>query len=155
MAQTWDPELIRKAAEIQATEARWIWSHRDEANPVPPPLIIWGPNADLARDPRWGRIDESYGEDPFFDGTMVSAFVKGIQGDDPKCWRTASLMKHFLANSNEHNRYGSSSDFDERLFREYYSAPFRMGFDAMLIVMAVIGFMGPRTRDLALEKIWA
>src|SRR5262249_10525325 len=101
MGQTWDPDLIRKAGETQGGEARRIYNHRDKSNEAPPPLIVWGPNADLARDPRWGRIDESYGEDPFFTGTMTAALVKGMQGEDPKYWRVASLMKHFLANSNE------------------------------------------------------
>jgi beta-glucosidase len=55
------------------------------------------------------------------------AYVKGLQGDHPKYWKTASLMKHFLANSNENNRFVNSSDFDERLFREYYSYPFYKG----------------------------
>jgi beta-glucosidase len=59
---------------------------------------------------------------------MVVAFVKGLQGDDPKYWLSAALLKHFLANSNENHRTSSSSDFDERLFWEYYSVPFRMGF---------------------------
>ena len=89
--------------------------------------MIRAPNTDLARDPRWGRSEESYGEDPFLTGTMAAAFAKGLQGDNPKYWLTASLMKHFLANSNEDGRDGSSSNFDERLLREYYSVPFRMG----------------------------
>ena len=89
--------------------------------------MIRAPNADLARDPRWGRSEESYGEDPYLTGTMTVAFVRGLQGDDPHYWQTASLMKHFLANSNEDGRGGSSSNFDERLLREYYSVPFRMG----------------------------
>jgi beta-glucosidase len=126
MAQTWDADLIRKAGEVQGVEARWLYNHQDKYQRKP--LIVWGPNADLARDPRWGRIDESYGEDAFFTGTMAAAFVKGMQGDDPTYWRAASLVKHFLANSNENNRYGSSSDFDQRLLREYYSLPFRMAF---------------------------
>jgi beta-glucosidase len=126
MGQTWDVDLIRRAGEIQGIEARWIYNHKDKYNRAP--LVVWGPNSDLARDPRWGRIDESYGEDAFFTGTMSAAFVKGMQGNDPKYWRAASLLKHFLANSNEHGRYGSSSDFDERLFHEYYSVPFRMAF---------------------------
>ncbi len=129
MGRTWDADLIRKAGEVQGTEARWIYNHEEKYKRAPPPLIVWGPNADLARDPRWGRIDESYGEDPYFVGTMATAFVRGMQGEDPKYWRAASLLKHFLANSNEHGRYGSSSDFDERLFREYYSVPFRMAFE--------------------------
>ena len=89
--------------------------------------MVRAPNTDLARDPRWGRSEESFGEDPFLTGTMATAFAKGLQGDDPKYWLTASLMKHFLANSNEDGRDGSSSNFDERLLREYYSMPFRMG----------------------------
>jgi beta-glucosidase len=126
MAQTWDADLIRRAGEVEAVEARWLHNHQDKYQRKP--LIVWGPNTDLARDPRWGRIDESYGEDPFFTGTMAAAFAKGLQGDDPKYWRVASLLKHFLANSNENGRYGSSSDFDQRLLREYYSVPFRMAF---------------------------
>ncbi len=126
MAQTWDVDLIRKAGEVQAVEARWLYNHQDQYQRKP--LIVWGPNTDLARDPRWGRIDESYGEDAFFTGTMAAAFAKGMQGDDPRYWRVASLLKHFLANSNESGRYGSSSDFDQRLLREYYSVPFRMAF---------------------------
>ncbi len=126
MAQTWDAGLIHKAGEVQAVEARWLYNHQDKYQRKP--LIVWGPNADMARDPRWGRIDESYGEDAFFTGTMAAAFAKGMQGDDPKYWRVASLLKHFLANSNENGRYGSSSDFDPRLLREYYSVPFRMAF---------------------------
>ncbi len=130
MAQTWDPDLIEKAGHVEGFEARWIAGHLQQLGRSAPSLIVWGPNADLARDPRWGRIDESYGEDPFFDGTMAAAFVRGLQGDDPKTLQVASLLKHFLANSNEHGRYGSNSDFDERLFREYYSVPFRMAFKA-------------------------
>ena len=72
------------------------------------------PNADLGRDPRWGRTEECYGEDPFFNGTMVVAYVKGLQGDHPKYWLSAALLKHFFANSNEDGRMGSSSDFDEQ-----------------------------------------
>ena len=69
------------------------------------------------------------GEDPYLVGTMSVAFVHGLQGPDPNHWQAASLMKHFLANENEDGRTYTSSDFDERLFREYYSVPFRMGFE--------------------------
>ena len=90
-------------------------------------LVVRAPNADLGRDIRWGRTEECYGEDAFFNGTLVTAFVKGLQGDHPRYWQTASLLKHFFANSNEDERESSSSNFDQRLFREYYSVPFRMG----------------------------
>lgn len=125
MAETWDPALIRRAGAVQGYEARYIAQSEKYRDPV---LIVWGPNADLARDPRWGRNNESYGEDPFFTGTMSVAFIRGMQGDDPKYWQAAALLKHFLANSNETTRGKSSSDFDDRLLREYYSVPFRMGF---------------------------
>jgi len=124
MGETWDPELIRKAGGVEGYETRYISqsekTHRGG-------LVVRAPNADLGRDPRWGRTEECFGEDAFFNGTMVVAMVKGLQGDNPKYWLTASLMKHFLANSNEDGRDGSSSNFDERLLREYYSVPFRMG----------------------------
>ena len=86
------------------------------------------PNADLGRDPRWGRTEECFGEDPYFNGMMSVAMIKGLQGDDPKYWLSASLLKHFLANSNEDDRTRTSSNFDMRLFYEYYSMPFHMGF---------------------------
>ena len=125
MASTWDPALIQRAGAVQGYEARYIYQNEKYKSAV---LVVWGPNADLARDPRWGRNNESYGEDAFFTGAMSVAFIKGMQGGDPKYWQAASLVKHFLANSNETTRGSSSSDFDEQLLREYYSVPFRMAF---------------------------
>ena len=125
MGETWDPELIRRAGAVEAYEARYITQSDKYKRPI---LVLQGPTSDLARDPRWGRNDESFGEDPFLTGTMAVAYVKGIQGDDPKYWEAGSLLKHFMANSNETTRGGSSSNFDERLMREYYSVPFRMAF---------------------------
>ncbi len=125
LARTWDTALVRKAGDVIGSEARYIYENGKTARSA---LILLTPNADLARDPRWGRTQEAYGEDPFFNGTIAVALIKGLQGDNPKYWQAASLLKHFLANSNERGRYGSSSDFDMRLFREYYSVPFRMGF---------------------------
>jgi beta-glucosidase len=118
LGSTWDPALIGSVAAVQAYEARYISQNPKYKHPA---LVIWGPNADLARDPRWGRNNESYGEDPFFDGTMATAFVKGLQGDDPDHWETASLLKHFLSNSNETTRGHSSSNYDAALFWDYYS----------------------------------
>lgn len=127
LAETWDTALIRKVAATEAYEARYIFQSKKYNTGA---LVIRAPNADLGRDPRWGRTEECYGEDAWFNGCMVQAYVNGLQGNDPKYWMTASLMKHFLANSNEDYRSTSSSDFDERLFREYYSLPFRMGIEA-------------------------
>ena len=125
MGESWDPDLVRQAGGVEGYEARFITQTEKYNRQI---LMLWGPQSDLARDPRWGRSEEVYGEDPFFNGTMAVAFIKGLQGDDPKYWQAAALLKHFLANSNENYRTSSSSDFDERLFWEYYSVPFRMGF---------------------------
>ena len=121
LGETWDTELIEKVAAVEAYETRYAYQHYNRGA-----LVVRAPNADLARDPRWGRTEESYGEDAFLTGSMSVAFIKGLQGNG-KYWLTASLMKHFLANSNEDGRTYTSSDFDDRLWREYYSLPFKMG----------------------------
>ncbi len=125
MGATWNPELVRQAGAVEGDEGRYITLNEKFHRPA---LMLWGPQADLARDPRWGRSEEVYSEDPFLTGSMATAFARGLQGDDPTYWRSAALLKHFLANSNENGRGGSSSNFDERLFWEYYAAPFQMSF---------------------------
>lgn len=122
LGETWDIELLEKVATAEALETRVSYQKYNRGG-----LVVRAPNADLARDPRWGRTEESYGEDPFLTGKLTVAFVRGLQGNHSKYWQTASLMKHFLANSNEDGRTYTSSDFDDRLWREYYSVPFRMG----------------------------
>ena len=126
LGETWDPTLMKKIGALEGEEARYYYQ-----NPVTDfgGIVVRAPNTDLSRDPRWGRTEESMGEDPYLVGTMTVSFIHGLQGPDPLHWRAASLMKHFLANENENGRASSSSDFDERLFREYYSVPFRMGFE--------------------------
>jgi beta-glucosidase len=123
LGQTWDPVLLKEAAAQEAFETRYAFVKYHRGG-----LVVRAPNADLSRDPRWGRSEESYGEDPFLVGTLATAYTRGLQGDG-KYWTTASLLKHFLANSNENLRTSSSSDFDERLFQEYYSVPFRMAIE--------------------------
>lgn len=124
LAESWDPEVLKRVATIESYETRYIFQSPKYRKGG---LVMRAPNADLGRDPRWGRTEECYGEDAWFNATMTVAFVKGLQGDDLKYWRNASLMKHFLANSNENGRDSSSSNFDERLLREYYSYPFWRG----------------------------
>jgi beta-glucosidase len=123
LGATWDPELVRRVAAQEAQEARYLYQSARYARSG---LIVRAPNADIARDPRWGRTEEVYGEDPFLVGTLATAFTRGLQGDDPRYWKTAALLKHFLANSNEDGRESSSSNFDERLWREYYAKAFEM-----------------------------
>ena len=130
LGETWDADIIQKAAAVEGYEARWFNQTAKYARGGSQSLVVRAPNADLGRDIRWGRNEECFGEDAFMNGTLTAAFVRGLQGNDRKYWQSAALMKHFLANSNENGRMGSSSNFDERLLREYYSVPFRMGVEA-------------------------
>ena len=124
LGETWDQDLLKQVGQVEGYEARYVFQSPKYNQGG---IVIRSPNADLGRDPRWGRTEECYGEDAYFNGAMVVAFTKGLQGDHPTYWQSAALMKHFLANSNENDRDKSSSDFDERLFHEYYALPFQMG----------------------------
>jgi len=158
LGSTWDPDLIQRVAEQQAQEARYLFqSARYDRSGI----IVRAPNADLARDPRWGRTEEVYGEDPFHAGTLAVAFTRGLQGDHPRYWKTAALLKHFLANSNEDGRTSSSSDFDDRLWREYYAKPFEMairegGSKAMMAaynaVNGIPAHVHPMLRDIVMGE---
>lgn len=154
LGETWDTELIRKVADIESTEIRY-YAQNDRYQKRG--LVMRAPNADLARDPRWGRTEESFGEDPHLVAKMTVAFVKGLQGDDPRYWKSASLMKHFLANSNEAGRDSTSSDFDNRLFQEYYAYPFRIGIEeggSQAFMAAYNSWNGiPMTVHPVMEKI--
>ena len=154
LGETWDKDLLHEVGSIEGYEARYVFQSPKYHQGG---IVIRSPNADLGRDPRWGRTEECYGEDAFLNGALVVSFTKGLQGDDPKYWQAAALMKHFLANSNENDRDKTSSDFDERLFHEYYSVPFRMGVTEggsrafMASYNAVNGV--PMTVNPVLEKI--
>lgn len=124
LGSTWSPDLVKKVGEQSGLEARYYFNTRKGRGCA---LVMRAPNADLARDPRWGRTEESFGEDPCLTAALTVAHVKGQQGEHPDYWQAASLMKHFLANSNEDGRDSSSSNFDNRLFYEYYSYPFYKG----------------------------
>jgi beta-glucosidase len=123
LAYTWNPELIRKAGAVIGKEARYIWETGKSARAY---VVLLAPNVDLARDPRWGRSQETFGEDAFLAGSLAASFVKGLQSQHGTHWQTAAVLKHFLANSNEDGRYSSDSVFDVRLMREYYSVPFQI-----------------------------
>lgn len=154
LGETWDTKLVQKVADIESTEIRY-YAQNDRYQKRG--LVIRAPNADLARDPRWGRTEESFGEDPHLVAEMTVAFVKGLQGNSPRYWKSASLMKHFLANSNEAGRDSTSSDFDNRLFHEYYAYPFRKGIEeggSQAFMAAYNSWNGiPMTVHPVMEKI--
>lgn len=120
MSSTWDRALIEKAGIVTGTEARAAYKIRDSIG-----LSRWGPTVDMERDPRWGRTEEGYGEDPYLTGKMSSAYVLGMQGRDNFYLRCAATLKHFYANNEETDREKSSSSLDVRNKQEYYLEPFR------------------------------
>ena len=118
LASAWDPELLRRVATAISDEARGFNVKSGKG------LTYWSPVINMLRDPRWGRFEESYTEDPFLMARMGVAFVRGLQGDDPKYLKTVATPKHFAGNNSEYNRHTGSSDIDEQLLREYYLPAF-------------------------------
>ncbi|WP_152541678.1 glycoside hydrolase family 3 N-terminal domain-containing protein [Saccharicrinis fermentans] len=88
-------------------------------------LTLWSPVINMARDPRWGRTEETYGEDPYLTTELACSFVRGLQGDHPDFLKTVATIKHFVANNTEHNRLYVRPDISERALREYYFPAYR------------------------------
>jgi len=121
LGSTWNPELIQKMTDVASTEAR---IHNQTYGKK---LTYWSPTINILRDPRWGRTEESYSEDPYLLSRMAVAFVKGFQGDHPKYFKAIATLKHFVANNSEYNRHNGSADVSERFLREYYLYAFQAG----------------------------
>ena len=119
MGATWDPELVNRVATAISDEARVYHVTKGKG------LTYWSPTINIARDPRWGRNEESYSEDPYLLSRMGVAFIKGMQGDDPYYLKTVATPKHFIANNEEERRHSGSSDVDMRSLFEYYLPAFR------------------------------
>ncbi len=88
-------------------------------------LSYWSPTINMARDPRWGRAEETYGEDPYLSAQIGNSFVEGLQGDDEKYLKSIATVKHFALNNSEFNRHNGDSQTDERTLREYYTKAFK------------------------------
>src|SRR6266496_197678 len=101
LASTFDTAAIHRMAIATSTEARikYVEGMRDGHSDIFQGLDFWAPNINIFRDPRWGRGQETYGEDPFLTGRLGVAFVTGMQGDDPKYYRVISTPKHFAVHS--------------------------------------------------------
>jgi len=121
LAAGWDRELLRKVGEISAIEARVFYKAHERKGG----LAIWSPTIDMERDPRWGRTEEGYGEDPFLVSELSSSYIRGAQGDDPFYLRVSCGPKHFFANNNEKSRDSCSCSIPPRCLHEYYLAPFK------------------------------
>ena len=128
LAATWNPVLQEQVATVISDEARARWNEldqgREQKNQFSDLLTFWSPTVNMARDPRWGRTPETYGEDPYLSGIMGTAFVKGLQGNDSRYLKIVSTPKHFAANNEEHNRFVCNPQISEKQLREYYFPAF-------------------------------
>lgn len=132
LAAAWSPALLQRAADIASTECRIknneeLASH-DGHSRCSYGTTIWSPNINIFRDPRWGRGQETYGEDPMLTGTLGASFVKGLQGDHPQYLKTVATLKHFAVHSGpEPLRHHFDATVSEKDLRDTYLPAFEEG----------------------------
>src|SRR5215203_3228866 len=128
LAATFNDRIIRQVSDVISTEARAKHNEflrRSERGRYKG-LTFWSPNINIFRDPRWGRGQETWGEDPFLTGKLATAFVRGLQGDDPNYLKVVSTVKHFAVHSGpEPERHAFNAISSERDLRETYLPAFR------------------------------
>ena len=128
LAATWDDSLLNRVADVISTEFRAKFNDYQKKGDhgIFKGLTVWSPNVNIFRDPRWGRGQETYGEDPYLASRMGVAFVKGMQGDDPKYLKTVSTPKHYAVHSGpESERHHFDAVADYRDFSETYTPAFK------------------------------
>ena len=161
MAATWDPGLIGQEADVVSTEARAKYYEciAQGKRGIYQGLTFWSPNINIFRDPRWGRGQETYGEDPFLTSRIGIAFVKGLQGNDPRYFKVIATAKHYAVHSGpEPDRHSFDAWCSERdLYETYLPA-----FEALIRYGKAYSVMGAYNRfwnepctasDFLLEKI--
>lgn len=124
LSSTWDTELLKRIGSVIGDEAR-VYYEKTGRNGW---LTLWFPTIDMERDPRWGRTEEAYGEDPYLAGKLAAALIQGTQGDDPLYVKAAAAPKHFYANNTENERGTASSVINKRNKHEYYQKVFSYAF---------------------------
>jgi len=122
LACTWDKALLQQIGNVISDEARGYF----KKNPAINGLTLWAPTVDMERDPRWGRTEEAYGEDPHLAGKLAVALTRGLQGDHPFYLKSVASLKHFIGNNNEVNRGDCSISIDPRNMYEYYLKAFEI-----------------------------
>lgn len=141
LGATWDEELVRQVAEATSVELRAFHYHRPTAvGTGTNSLQAWAPVLNLLRDPRWGRNEEGYSEDPLHTARLGIAFCRGLMGDDDRFLRAAPVLKHFLAYNNEDDRCVTSSGLRPRVLQEYDLAAFRPVVEAGAATGAMAGY---------------
>ncbi len=128
LAATWDTGLMRRIADVISTEARAKYHEaiRNDDHSRYRGLTFWSPNINIFRDPRWGRGQETYGEDPYLTGRMAVSFIQGMQGDDPRYFKVIATAKHYAVHSGpEPSRHQFDARPSERDLNETYLPAFR------------------------------
>ncbi|WP_326785180.1 glycoside hydrolase family 3 C-terminal domain-containing protein [Streptomyces sp. NBC_00151] len=125
LGATWNAELVRRIGEAVSSEARAMRARDDRVG-----LNVWSPTVNLLRHPLWGRNEEGYSEDPALTSAIATAYTRGLRGDHPVYWRTAPVLKHWLAHNNETSRDTSSSSVRPRVLHEYDLRAFRETVEA-------------------------
>lgn len=124
LSSTWNKALLHKVGSAIGDEARIFYYQQDHKTG----LTLWAPTIDMERDPRWGRTEEAYGEDPYLTGQLSKELIKGMQGEDPFYLKMAAAPKHFYGNNNEYGRGSISNSIDPRNRYEYYLKAFEPAF---------------------------
>ncbi|WP_281902073.1 glycoside hydrolase family 3 protein [Phytohabitans aurantiacus] len=147
LATTWNPDLVREVGSAVGDEVRGF-HHKD---PERISLNVWAPVVNLLRDPRWGRNEEGYAEDPWLTGVMGTAYSNGLRGDHPRYLKTAPTLKHFLGYNNETDRCTTSSNLPPRVLHEYELPAFRAPIEAgaAVAVMASYNLVNGRPAHLS------
>ncbi|WP_369249554.1 glycoside hydrolase family 3 C-terminal domain-containing protein [Streptomyces sp. R41] len=125
LGATWNDDLVRRIGEAVSTEARAMRARDDRVG-----LNVWSPTVNLLRHPLWGRNEEGYSEDPKLTSAIATAYTRGLRGDHPDYWRTAPVLKHWLAHNNETDRDTTSSSVRPRVLHEYDLRAFRETVEA-------------------------
>jgi beta-glucosidase len=126
LGSTWDPALIKQVGTAVGQEARGF----NAKNPTIWGLNMWAPVVNLLRDPRWGRNEEGYSEDPYLTGQISTAYGKGMQGDDPRYLQSAPTLKHYLAYNNEADRTTTNSSVPPKILHDYDEQAFKPALQA-------------------------
>ncbi|MFF8972004.1 glycoside hydrolase family 3 C-terminal domain-containing protein [Streptomyces sp. NPDC014995] len=125
LGATWNPELVRRVGEAVSKEVRAMRARDERVG-----LNVWSPTVNLLRHPLWGRNEEGYSEDPKLTSAIATAYTQGLRGDHPTYWRTAPVLKHWLAHNNETGRDVTSSSVRPRVLHEYDLRAFRETVEA-------------------------
>ena len=148
LGATWDRELVAEVGEATAREVR----AQHDARPTTS-LVVWAPVVNLLRDPRWGRNEEGYSEDPLLTAELATALCRGLCGERPPYWRVAPILKHFFAYNQEDERARTSMSVRPRVLHEYelpaFAAPLAAGVAAG--VMPSYNLVNGRPAHLAPE----